>query len=69
MPSAWFQGPRCRRASTARGLVLVPSNYEAEELFRHRSSVSRSLSLEEMGQAIADAVSADTNPTSNRADA
>jgi bifunctional DNA-binding transcriptional regulator/antitoxin component of YhaV-PrlF toxin-antitoxin module len=50
-------------------LVLVPSKYEPEELFRHRPSVSRSLSLEEMEQAIADAVSADSNPVSDRADA
>jgi len=50
-------------------LVLVPSKYEPEELFRDRPSVSRSLSLEEMDQAIADAISADSNPTSDRADA
>jgi len=45
-------------------LVLVPSNYEPEELFRHRPSVSRSVSLEEMDQAIADAVSADADTAS-----
>jgi AbrB family looped-hinge helix DNA binding protein len=43
-------------------LVLVPSKYEPEELFRHRPSVRRSLSLEEMELAIADAVSADADP-------
>ena len=32
--------------------------------FRHRPSVSRSLSLEEMDQAIADAFSADADPAS-----
>jgi hypothetical protein len=45
-------------------LVLVPSKYEPEELFRHRPSVSRSLSLEEMDQAIADALTADAHPAS-----
>ena len=45
-------------------LVLVPSKYEPEELFRHRPSVMRSLSLEEMELAIADAVSADADPAS-----
>ena len=37
-------------------LVLVPSRYEPEELFRHRPPVDRVLSLEEMEQAIAAAV-------------
>ena len=50
-------------------LVLVPSKYEPDELFRHRPSVSRSLSLAEMDQAIADAVTADPNPAPVRADA
>jgi AbrB family looped-hinge helix DNA binding protein len=50
-------------------LVLVPSKYEPEELFRHRPSVRRSLSLAEMDQAIADAVTADFNPAPVRADA
>jgi AbrB family looped-hinge helix DNA binding protein len=45
-------------------LVLVPSKYEPEELFRHRPSVSRSLSLEEMDQAIAEAVTADADTAS-----
>jgi AbrB family looped-hinge helix DNA binding protein len=39
-------------------LVLVPSKYEPEELFRHRPRVSRRLSLEEMDQGIANAASA-----------
>ena len=34
-------------------LVLVPSKYEPEELFRHRPNVNRCLSLEQMEQAIA----------------
>ena len=50
-------------------LVLVPSKYEPEELFRHRPTVNRSLSLEEMDQAIADAVSSDSDPAADRADA
>ena len=45
-------------------LVLVPSKYKPEELFCHRPSVSSSLSLEEMDQAIADAVSSDADPAS-----
>ena len=45
-------------------LVLVPSKYEPDELFRHRPSVSRSLSLEEMDQAIAEAVTADAHTAS-----
>jgi hypothetical protein len=35
----------------------VPSRYEPEDLFRHRSPVDRVMSLEEMEQAIAAAVS------------
>jgi len=50
-------------------LVLVPSRYEPEELFLHRPAVSRRLSLEEMDQAIADAVSSDSDPAADRADA
>jgi len=50
-------------------LVLVPSKYEPEELFRHRPAVSRSLSLEEMDQAIAAAVSSDSDTLADRADA
>ena len=50
-------------------LVLVPSKTEPEELFRHRPTVNRSLSLEEMDQAIADAVSSDSKPAADRADA
>jgi len=45
-------------------LVLVPSKYEPDELFRHRPSVSRSLSLEEMDQAIAEVVTADADTAS-----
>jgi AbrB family looped-hinge helix DNA binding protein len=37
-------------------LVLVPSRYEPEELFRHRPPLSRVMSLEQMEQAIAAAV-------------
>jgi len=45
-------------------LVLVPSKYEPDELFRHRPSVSRSLRLEDMDQAIAEAVTADADTAS-----
>ncbi len=38
-------------------LVLVPSRYEPEALFRHRPRVSRVMSIEEMDEAIAAAVS------------
>ena len=70
MPSAWLRGARLQASIDRQGrLVLVPSKYEPEELFRHRPSVSRSLSLEEMEQAIADAVSANANPAADRADA
>ena len=34
-------------------LVLVPSKYEPEDLFRHRPTVDRVLSLEDMERAIA----------------
>jgi AbrB family looped-hinge helix DNA binding protein len=34
-------------------LVLVPSKYEPEDLFRHRPKVDRALSLEDMDRAIA----------------
>jgi AbrB family looped-hinge helix DNA binding protein len=34
-------------------LVLVPSKYEPEDLFRHRPAVDRVLSLEDMDRAIA----------------
>ena len=37
-------------------LVLVPSKYEPEDLFRHRPKVDRVLSIEEMDRAIALAV-------------
>jgi antitoxin PrlF len=38
-------------------LVLVPSRYEPEDLFRHRPNVSRVMSIEQMDEAIASAVS------------
>lgn len=34
-------------------LVLVPSKYEPEDLFRHRPTADRVLSLEDMDRAIA----------------
>jgi len=34
-------------------LILVPSLYEPEELFRNRPAVKRSMTLEEMDRAIA----------------
>lgn len=34
-------------------LVLVPSKYEPEDLFHHRPTVDRVLSLEDMDRAIA----------------
>ncbi|MFZ9148148.1 AbrB/MazE/SpoVT family DNA-binding domain-containing protein [Vulcanococcus sp.] len=34
-------------------LILVPSLYEPEELFRHRPAVQRTMTLEEMDRAIA----------------
>ena len=34
-------------------LVLVPSKYEPEDLFRHRPTVDRVLSLEDMDRVIA----------------
>ena len=37
-------------------LVLVPSKYEPEDLFRHRPKVDRVMSIEEMDRAIALAV-------------
>ena len=37
-------------------LVLVPSKYEPEDLFRHRPKVDRVMSIEEMDLAIALAV-------------
>lgn len=36
-------------------LVLVPSKYEPEDLFRHRPKVSRVLSVEDMDRTIATA--------------
>jgi len=50
-------GARLQASIDAHGrLVLVPSRYEPEELFRHRPPVDRVMSLEEMEQAIAAAV-------------
>lgn len=37
-------------------LVLVPSKYEPEDLFRHRPAVRRPMSLDDMDLAIAAAV-------------
>ena len=37
-------------------LVLVPSKYEPEDLFRHRPAVRRPMSLDDMDRAIAGAV-------------
>lgn len=37
-------------------LVLVPSKYEPEDLFRHRPPVERVMSVEDMDRAIAAAV-------------
>jgi antitoxin PrlF len=37
-------------------LVLVPSKYEPEDLFRHRPKVNRVMSIDDMDQAIALAV-------------
>jgi len=50
-------GARLQASIDAHGrLVLVPSRYEPEELFRHRPPVDRVMSLEEMELAIAAAV-------------
>jgi len=58
-------GARLQASIDGQGrLVLVPSKYEPEDLFRHRPTISRSLSLEEMDQTIADAVSTDADPAS-----
>ena len=46
-------------------LVLVPSKYEPEDLFRHRPRVERVMSVEDMDRAIAAAAGqAATWPTS-----
>ena len=51
-------GARLQASIDAQGrLVLVPSRYEPEDLFRDRPRVNRVLSVEEMDQAIAAAVS------------
>ena len=50
-------GARLQASIDAHGrLVLVPSRYEPEDLFRHRPPLSRVMSLEEMDQAISAAV-------------
>jgi AbrB family looped-hinge helix DNA binding protein len=50
-------GARLQASIDAHGrLVLVPSRYEPEELFRHRPPVDRVMGLEEMELAIAAAV-------------
>ena len=50
-------GARLQASIDGRGrLVLVPSRYEPEELFRHRPPVDRVMSLEEMERAITAAV-------------
>ena len=51
-------GARLQASIDSQGrLVLVPSRYEPEDLFRDRPRVNRVLSVEEMDQAIAAAVS------------
>jgi bifunctional DNA-binding transcriptional regulator/antitoxin component of YhaV-PrlF toxin-antitoxin module len=46
-------GARLQARIDAHGrLVLVPSRYAPEDLFRHRPPVSRVMSLEELEQAI-----------------
>ena len=50
-------GARLQASIDAHGrLVLVPSRYEPEELFRHRPPVDQVMSLEEMEQAMSNAV-------------
>ncbi|MEA5410941.1 AbrB/MazE/SpoVT family DNA-binding domain-containing protein [Synechococcus sp. BA-120 BA3] len=50
-------GARLQASIDSQGrLVLVPSKYEPEDLFRHRPSVQRSMSLADMDGAIAAAV-------------
>ena len=51
------QGARLQTSIDRHGrLVLVPSKYEPEDLFRHRPKVDRVMSIEEMDLAIALAV-------------
>ena len=46
-------GARLQASIDAQGrLVLVPSRYEPEDLYRHRPPVDRVMSLETMEQAI-----------------
>jgi len=50
-------GARLQASIDAQGrLVLVPSRYEPEDLFRHRPPVDRVMGLEDMEQAIAASV-------------
>jgi AbrB family looped-hinge helix DNA binding protein len=50
-------GARLQASIDAQGrLVLVPSRYEPEDLFRHRPPVDRVMNLETMEQAIAASV-------------
>jgi AbrB family looped-hinge helix DNA binding protein len=50
-------GARLQASIDSQGrLVLVPAKYEPEDLFRHRPSVQRSMSLADMENAIAAAV-------------
>jgi len=50
-------GARLQPSIDAQGrLVLVPSKYEPEDLFRHRPAVRRPMSLADMESAIAAAV-------------
>jgi AbrB family looped-hinge helix DNA binding protein len=50
-------GARLQASIDSQGrLVLVPAKYEPEDLFRHRPSVQRSMSLVDMENAIAAAV-------------
>jgi antitoxin PrlF len=52
-----FPGARLQASIDRHGrLVLVPSKYEPEDLFRHRPKVDRVMSIEEMDRAIALAV-------------
>jgi AbrB family looped-hinge helix DNA binding protein len=47
-------GARLQVSVDAQGrLVLVPSRYEPDDLFRHRPPVDRLMGLEDMEQAIA----------------
>lgn len=50
-------GARLQASIDSQGrLVLVPARYEPEDLFRHRPTVQRAMSLADMDRAIAAAV-------------